>query len=295
MSVPSKFRAACSPPARGWTVDDVDSSEWSDVLPARAGMDRRTAGRAWCSGWCSPPARGWTVEDLKLAADERRAPRPRGDGPCPVKIHRITLACSPPARGWTACRPPRRGPQRRAPRPRGDGPATAAPDSCTNTVLPARAGMDRCPDPSPTQTPPCSPPARGWTGDEQGGELDAGRAPRPRGDGPLKTTQPVNAASVLPARAGMDRASAAPTPPRSVLPARAGMDRRSPTCSAPSSGAPRPRGDGPGWAGYSPAAPARAPRPRGDGPRGLLRTELPGPIDVDQARSDALACPCRDT
>ncbi len=134
--------AGCSPHARGWTAVVHRCDDSTNVFPARAGMDRKSAPRCPCSS---------------------RVPRTRGDGPASVTVIRSASLCSPHARGWTAgviCQispnhvfPARAGMDRPmarrwvgnhcVPRTRGDGPAAPAP-------LP--------------MSPECSPHARGCTG-----------------------------------------------------------------------------------------------------------------------------------
>ena len=112
----------CSPHARGWTVIERCVTLWSNVFPARAGMDRHL----------SPPV------PLPVCV-----PRTRGDGPAGQARASREALCSPHARGWTGPRlrwltsssvfPARAGmdrpsplgarPSISVPRTRGDGPA----------------------------------------------------------------------------------------------------------------------------------------------------------------------------
>ena len=221
---------SCSPPARGWTDYPREQHRTNPVFPARAGMDRRRSRRAARprsvprprgdgpyispSGSptreCSPPARGWTgdrrrdraavlVFPARAGMDRRReyrrgpgrrVPRPRGDGPAITVASYSSGECSPPARGWTDAYlshmssnpvfPARAGMDRSrrvarrgevsVPRPRGDGPPAGA---------------------TTTQSPTCSPPARGWTA------LGAGAG---------------GGKGVFPARAGMDRRDSGSSP-----------------------------------------------------------------------------------
>ncbi len=211
----------CSPHARGWTPTRRLTPQEPTLLPARAGMDPRTA---------SCPTRGAT------------APRTRGDGPREMRLAHLLEHCSPHARGWTRARgrqeraaallPARAGmdpwpsqPQgvsRPAPRTRGDGPERVdlleggvhcSPHARGWTprrvrldqrlaLLPARAGMD--PFPSATTS--------GST-----------TAPRTRGDGPLGAAMTEHDRRCSPHARGWTlrrlRHPLAPGP----LPARAGL------------------------------------------------------------------------
>ncbi len=243
VSVSRNPARTCSPPARGWSLRADLGDGVTRVLPARAGM----------------------VPAVERSQTRRvSAPRPRGDGPAMPGLINVMQACSPPARGWSpgvldgageavvlparAGMVPGRG--RRpcgrwcAPRPRGDGPTEGLRDDpvveCSSPargwppegvsglglrlVLPARAGM--------------APWGRSGRGRRAG-------APRPRGDGPDRTS-PVRLSMRCspPARGWLRRAQ--PTHRgRRVLPALAGMVPRGARPDRRASGAPRLRGDGP--------------------------------------------------
>ena len=215
--------------------------------------------------------------------DQRRFPRPRGDGSgFPADTRGLV---SPPTRGWTRASN-RCGPRPIwFPRPRGDGPCYAVRRMWQEGGFPAHAGMD------PSSRRQHSRRVR--------------RFPRPRGDGPIIDLRPElrldPASGGFPAHAGMDpRSMFAPNGMHRVrgFPAHAGMDRElkltvalvSATVSPPTRGwtcpyhtrngdgarwlrFPRPRGDGPAWKSSCPETGGPEfgrsrgfPRPRGDGP-----------------------------
>ena len=296
--------ATVSPPTRGWTRSSASCWRGIGGFPAHAGMDlnremlatlRERFPRPRGDGpveqladparqKVSPPTRGWTSittvsadppagfpahagMDLDIRChdgDDRRFPRPRGDGPLGVNRADGSPSVSPPTRGWTldsrlessnligfpahagmdlsgGSRP---GACWRFPRPRGDGPHS----SCTACRYCA-----------------VSPPTRGWTAEVpedlrhvNGFPAHAGmdRAPgagavallwfpRPRGDGPAIASPDALPSRVSPPTRGwtvVDRRRSAQT---LGFPAHAGMDRWSWARSTGSARFPRPRGDGP--------------------------------------------------
>ena len=95
---------AVSPPTRGWTLTS-------------SAADRQAVDMV------SPPTRGWTLWRARfLRADDRRFPRPRGDGPDIIFWIASVNLVYPPTRGWTAYSPPTHPCLSGFPRPRGDGP-----------------------------------------------------------------------------------------------------------------------------------------------------------------------------
>ncbi len=219
---------SCFPRERGWTALAGESAADACVLPARAGVDRRSAtstassasaSRASGGGpaalqdlrfivRCFPRERGWTaglaavracfcVLPARAGVDRsprrargcsRGASRASGGGPTRWFSGSGSLRCFPRERGWTV-----------------PEPAAVAPQ----VVLPARAGVDRwgriCPPtgrcasrasgggPSTrswlSRCSRCFPRERGWTGGPGGGRVRGG---------------------VLPARAGVDRRGPCP-------------------------------------------------------------------------------------
>jgi hypothetical protein len=196
-------------------------------------------------GQLSPHARGWTallaqrqvpsrVVPARAGVDrlwrppsllKASCPRTRGGGPNCGRTRITRLLLSPHARGWTE--ETLRGPARAS-------------------VVPARAGVDRCHARCRRPRTPLSPHARGWTEHPPRDQrqhrvvparagVDRGaasatrprpRCPRTRGGGPEVTRDLEKAIIVVPARAGVDRRPVHTTPPsHSVVPARAGVDR----------------------------------------------------------------------
>ncbi len=196
-----------SPHARGWpgevgqevtaasgsprTRGDGPATGASDfalqgVLPARAGMARRSARLRLVCIQFSPHARGWPGGRPCRQRWCPGSPRTRGDGP-----------------NWT---PIAGFFSRRSPRTRGDGPVKLLGPVTVTTVLPARAGMARTPSLNPLTSHRVLPARAGMAR--------------------VTTTPSATKMAVLPARAGMARGVphffiGQPI----VLPARAGMAR----------------------------------------------------------------------
>ena len=232
-----------SPPTRGWTLDGLHVRVCTRGFPAHAGMDPRNEA---------------------LPRGNRWFPRPRGDGPHAMAACWVPLAVSPPTRGWTRSRndghaayfgfPAHAGmdlvrrPEEPAaagfPRPRGDGPLTTrsvrkalgvspptrgwtplpgGPDPA-NDGFPAHAGMDH-------STPPRAASPAGF--------------PRPRGDGPQRTTTGCCSATVSPPTRGWTLWQPNQRHCLAGFPAHAGMDPRTRTPRKRCTRFPRPRGDGP--------------------------------------------------
>ena len=213
-----------SPPTRGWTSVSSPAARRNTGFPAHAGMDRQQGSHR---------------------RQERRFPRPRGDGPSPRVVVPPVAWVSPPTRGWTRYRyhgpqgplgfpahagmDPRglRSPAYREgfPRPRGDGPGSIRAEIDALVVspptrgwtrrlrllqrarvgFPAHAGMDRS---RPTTA----------TGTE--------RFPRPRGDGPWFWSYGGLAPEVSPPTRGWTRRKRGLPRSRPGFPAHAGMDPR---------------------------------------------------------------------
>ncbi len=255
----------CFPRERGWTGPPGGRGAARGVLPARAGVDRtngtapsrcvcasRASGggprrqappAAACS--CFPRERGWTARaplprppELVLPAragvdrsqatqtgEPLGASRASGGGPHDHGVVGVGHPCFPRERGWTD---------------HGERAARSEP------VLPARAGVDRSRR-SPTGASACASRASGGGPPSRPSPSPSVRCfPRERGwtDAPRWSAR---RASVLPARAGVDRPTVAPLGiavrasrasgggPEGipvagdalfVLPARAGVDRR---------------------------------------------------------------------
>ncbi len=306
-------RKEWTPRVRGWTRVAAVEQRDPPVDPARAGMDRRPGARTsrraggpracgdgpwhplWPppAEWWTPRVRGWTLaaragispetvdparagmDRVRLARDGRadRGPRACGDGPCHGGMPRYSGKWTPRVRGWT-----------RVPEGLQDG----------RHVDPARAGMDR--------------PSAGAGPNRSGG-------PRACGDGPSATDRMVAAVAWTPRVRGWTGHQPVIDTQAEVDPARAGMDRASAASGTPPPSGPRACGDGPalrtprnadwmwtprvrGWTGirlpmyaFSRVDPARAgmdpggrctqmclaggPRACGDGPGPDLRTQIP--------------------
>ena len=225
--------------------------------------------------------------DPDRPGDPRRPrgfPRPRGDGPDGDTFSDRPQRVPPPARGWTPGRvlgcdraegsPARAGmdPARRSacageprfPRPRGDGPLAAAvwiwitlvPPPARGWTLrslwgmgrdrgsPARAGMDpRAAWLSRSATR--FPRPRGDGPARSSDRSAPSRFPRPRGDGPSAAISFLEKPLVPPPARGWTARGPPPGARRRGSPARAGMDRALRCGSSASMGFPRPRGDGP--------------------------------------------------
>ena len=235
--------AAVSPPTRGWTRRRRTPGQDALGFPAHAGMD---------------------LSYSATTRNQRRFPRPRGDGPPTGMRTAGTVAVSPPTRGWTLyrmCRlllsrgfPAHAGMDRsyaiqwprrkRFPRPRGDGPQMTYEDTTAATV---------------------SPPTRGWThmakiikrrimGFPAHAGMDPDRPhgrrarvgfPRPRGDGPSLLVSRTPVARVSPPTRGWTLLHPLEDVQGDGFPAHAGMDRRRSVSSWTRRRFPRPRGDGP--------------------------------------------------
>ena len=192
-----------SPPTRGWTVSIPAGRNRDTGFPAHAGMDP------------SPAARARSAIGF---------PRPRGDGPPPVRLPHATSEVSPPTRGWTASRmefggytagfpahagmDPARHRSRSAhsgfPRPRGDGPLPRGLDEARAEVSPPTRGWT-------TDSPPLSVSSSGFPA-HAGMDPGSGRAhevdhrfPRPRGDGPWYHPRDSRRSTVSPPTRGWTR------------------------------------------------------------------------------------------
>ncbi len=263
----------------------------------------------------SPHTRGWP-EHLPATLDQEvGSPRTRGDGPAlPPPPPRGALVL--PAHAGMARAParPRDWPGR-SPRTRGDGPSSKKPPPQSakfsphtrgwpegqrirwqrHRVLPAHAGMARSAPAALTTLATFSPHTRGWPGGAAGPWRDLRGSPRTRGDGPVSARVPLLVIGVLPAHAGMARATeltthaasqfsphtrgwpeiAAPDPGKiSVLPAHAGMARAAGADQGPPIRSPRTRGDGPTDGRNGENRRRRSPRTRGDGPH-FIKMYLP--------------------
>ena len=181
----TRLRATlCSPRTRGWSLSTGHPPFLVRVLPAHAGM---------------VPGRDGA------GAHDSRAPRARGDGPEAHHQHLIDRKCSPRTRGWS-----RQGPE--GLRPVGVLPAHAgmvpssAPRSRARPSASRARGDGPRPPPADFFSSMCFPRTRGWSPRVQQRSrgrrvlpAHAGmvprssnrrgmgfRAPRARGDGPLR-------------------------------------------------------------------------------------------------------------
>jgi len=233
----------CSPRRRGWSGGPVPPDRRAVVLPAQAGVVRRSprcrparsrAPRAGGGGpvlskknkglvQCSPRRRGWsgrhprhplTHRVLPAQAGVVRflihpvnelicAPRAGGGGPATRSARQGATACSPRRRGWSA---------------RGRRTRTAA------AVLPAQAGVVRT---------------------AMNINEDYHRAPRAGGGGPRLLPRRAGRAPCSPRRRGWSGPAQRPRRRREVLPAQAGVVRRPPSRNGPEPSAPRAGGGGP--------------------------------------------------
>ena len=112
------------------------------VLPAHAGMARRSAPRA--------------------GTQPTRSPRTRGDGPEIELCDTLILSFSPHTRGWPGMRGAHLIDHQGSPRTRGDGPCHSDAHDPNPMVLPAHAGMARDRQRAPHLLPAFSPHTRGW-------------------------------------------------------------------------------------------------------------------------------------
>ncbi len=184
------FNGCCqfSPHARGWPDERHICPLQLDVLPARAGMARRSRHRHWSQPGVLP-ARAGMARPLRRPRQglprvlPARAGMARAGAPTCI----LFFGFSPHARGWPEPGATGTAEEGRSPRTRGDGPAS-----------PASLPFSFCRSPR-------------TRGDGPGGSTSCSillvSSPRTRGDGPRHYSAYVNAVGVLPARAGMARSS----------------------------------------------------------------------------------------
>ncbi len=232
-----------SPPAWGWSANEIAVALCQVVLPTRVGMVRQSprSGREaprsphprgdgpaeyqsqWHYRLFSPPAWGWSVNapgspvcravlptrvGMVRAANvapsgEFRSPHPRGDGPVFTTSQVIALRFSPPAWGWSV---------------------TEQEKENAMKVLPTRVGMVRARS-SCASRPPGS--------------------PHPRGDGPGGAGFLVVVDRFSPPAWGWSARRDRRGGRDGVLPTRVGMVRPGARVSLRAVGSPHPRGDGP--------------------------------------------------
>ncbi len=260
--VPSVALAGAKPPGaprlRGWSLPYGELRQNGDVLPAPAGMvPRRSrhvprhagAPRAGGDGpavdagtgdntVCFPRPREWSPQ----RARRTRAPRARGDGP----VVNGTLAGQyvlPAPAGMVPWSRTGRGRRTSAPRaPRGWSRWFEGADLARG-VLPAPAGMVPHSISRSASTRWGYPRPRGWsrrrTAPQQPGRVlpalagmvprattgpwSPRRAPRARGDGPMRIPPAVASATCSPRLRGWSRVGEVGVADRAVLPAPAGM------------------------------------------------------------------------
>ena len=156
------------------------------VLPAHAGMARRDPDSAPRPQWFSPHTRGWPDSAGAAYPHAAGSPRTRGDGPPCWGYQLRADRFSPHTRGWPAFAASVLQDTSRSPRTRGDGPRAEA----TVTVMVT-----------------FSPHTRGWPDLRAFARRHPARSPRTRGDGPVLAMAMAKMRGVLPAHAGMARAS----------------------------------------------------------------------------------------
>ncbi len=299
-----------SPRRRGWTALQRHAQRPRVVVPAQAGVDRTPSAPRWAgtggpraggggpssargmhppARW-SPRRRGWTglhrpqgsrrgVVPAQAGVDRSsrrvarllpRGPRAGGGGPAPSPRTTTPRPWSPRRRGWTAARE--------------GGP----PLGC---VVPAQAGVDRCPEPVSTLTRSgpraggggpqtrvvevqdirWSPRRRGWTAqrvlfalgygvvpaqagvDRRSNSVDVARkrGPRAGGGGPPLLTGRVVLDQWSPRRRGWTGDGDNLLRRGAVVPAQAGVDRWKGRTPGRSSGGPRAGGGGPMRCGWA--------------------------------------------
>ena len=219
-----------SPRSRGWTRHRCLQHFAQVGFPALAGMDPESdlPGRE----------RGWI-------------PRARGDGPDGGEPDRERRQDSPRSRGWThdvdallarldgfpalaGMDPATIGPsssRRRIPRARGDGPSPSSSRSDANTDSPRSRGWTQRPQPIERHVsgfPALAGMDRAARGDRRSGAW----IPRARGDGPRRSTGPVECHADSPRSRGWTRAPPGRGGSGGGFPALAGMDpsRRARSC-----------------------------------------------------------------
>ena len=183
--------------------------------PHARGWTRRSRARLSVQR-LSPARAGMDPRGQLVMAYFRTLPRTRGDGPIDVPCTCGLIASPPHARGWTHPRPPGH---------RGE------------CLSPARAGMD-----PRRRRPACR----------------ASSLPRTRGDGPDSGRATMHAPSSPPHARGWTHTTPSTTHAATLSPARAGMDPRIGTSRTPTRALPRTRGDGPA---HTPGADAGADSP----------------------------------
>ncbi len=234
-------------------------------------------------GWCVAPAHaGMDRSRFGIERVLPRRPRPRGDGPRPPAIGPGFGQSPPPTRGWTwpviasrhhaGVAPAHAGMDpaawslpnhpRGRPRPRGDGPNAPRGSYGHEWSPPPTRGWTRL-HPRRHRRHPVAPAHAGMDPPAPAPPSFRTRRPRPRGDGP---TRHLTASGIVwspPPTRGWTGARRPHCGRAGVAPAHAGMDRTGPWCSPSIPGRPRPRGDGPVPAIYSPEGRASPPPTRG--------------------------------
>ena len=211
-----------SPPTRGWTSPSRFRYRSGAGFPAHAGMDPTSRRPLWLL---------------------HRFPRPRGDGPTEAKAAFVEHWVSPPTRGWTVRRVLDRSVRAGFPAHAGmDPPAPSAPPSVAWFPRPRGDGPPLIRRGQPVGW--VSPPTRGWTpgiqhepAAERGfpahagmdppffaHPMDAGRFPRPRGDGPFSCCLHPAGLGVSPPTRGWTPCNGFCTRCGGGFPAHAGMD-----------------------------------------------------------------------